>query len=119
MRNKRHWAVLLMGSIALLAGCVREATHQELTDLSLQYQANTLPTVVYYTGSDDAFDYFYLNVPFGQNDACKVPFLETGITNRIPRNSPRAQWRIYQSSPVRPVTNKVEFLPDGRIVVPF
>lgn len=80
-------------------GCIRETTNQELVDLSLKAQMNTIATTLFYTGSDDTYDYFYLDIPFGRNDACKVPRSETTVTNKMPVTRDRRQWRIFSALP--------------------
>lgn len=71
-----------------------------------QYDMNTIPTVVQYIGSDDSYDYFYIDVPLGRNRACKVRKTETLVDKRRPVTRDRSQWSLYhfiQGSLTNPV----------------
>lgn len=111
----------LVASIVIVAaGCVRDTTKQELVDISLKAQMNTIATTIFYTGSDADYDYFYLDIPLGQNDACKVPRSENSVTNRMPPTRERAAWTVFSAVPIFPMTNAV-MIQDGTntlIVVP-
>lgn len=108
-------------SIAIgTTGCVRETTKQELVDISRQAQMNTIATTVFYTGSDADYDYFYLDIPLGRNDACKVPRAENSVTNRMDVTRKRKSWRVFAPFPMISLTNTI-ILQDGTntvIVVP-
>lgn len=110
----------LAASIALgTAGCVRVTTKQELVDVSWQAQMNTIATTIFYTGSDAAYDYFYLDKPLGRNGTCKVPRSEGAVTNRMALTRQRDSWMPFAPSLVTPLTNAIA-IPDGtttRIVV--
>ena len=79
----------------LLCGCVRETTTQELDDLVTRYQMNTVATAVYYAGSDDDFDYFYLDVPLGKNEAVKVQRGKPDLSRRFPATRDKEKWELY------------------------
>lgn len=95
---------ILLGMI-LLTGCVREATNEELMRLAVQARMNTIATTVLYTGSDDTYDYFYLDKPLERDDACKVQRGRTHVVDRIPATRDRSKWRIYPSQQMVIFTN--------------
>ncbi len=65
----------------------------------MKAQMNTIATAIFYTGSDNSYDYFYLDVPLGRNDACKVPRSQTLVTNRMAITRDRQKWRYYWALP--------------------
>ena len=93
MKYKLHILVPLYA--LLLCGCIRETTPQELINLVAKYQMNTLAATAYYTGSDETYDYFYIDVPLGKNEAVKVLRPETSLTNRFPATREKDKWEIY------------------------
>ena len=92
---KHNLSIIAALSTLFLCGCVRETTQQELTDLVAQYQMNTVATTVYYAGSDDTYDYFYLDVPLGKNEALKVLRENTNLSRRFPATQEKEKWEIY------------------------
>ncbi|MDD5678791.1 MAG: hypothetical protein PHW60_12515 [Kiritimatiellae bacterium] len=111
---------LAVAVVIAVAGCVRETTRQELADISRQAQMNTIATTIFYTGSDTDYDYFYLDIPLGRNDACKVPKSENSVTNRMDVTRKRDSWRVFAPFPMIPLTNAIT-IQDGTntlIVVP-
>ncbi len=113
--------VCIAVSIAIgTTGCVRETTKQELMGISQQAQINTIATTIFYTGSDADYDYFYLDIPLGRNDACRVPRSENSVTNRMAVTRQRHSWRIFAPFPMISLTNAIT-IQDGTntlIVVP-
>ena len=113
--------VCIAVSIAIgTTGCVRETTKQELVDISWQAQMNTIATTIFYTGSDVDYDYFYLDIPLGRNDACKVPRSENSVKNRMAVTRKRDSWRVFAPSSMISLTNAIA-IQDGTntlIIVP-
>ena len=73
---------------------------------------NTVATAVYYAGSDDTYDYFYLDVPLGKNEAVKVPRGQTDISRRFPATREKYQWELYHPLISQiPANAKVEVIP--------
>lgn len=97
MRKKRHvQGVLALMCAVSLCGCnVPVATHQELLDVVAQYQVNTITAIVYYTGSDQDYDYFYIDIPFEKDRVCKVKRTETDMQSRRPISKDRQRWTVY------------------------
>ena len=100
---------LALAMVIVAAGCVREATRQEVLDIARQAQMNTVATTVYYTGSDADYDYFYLEIPLGRNDACKVPRAENTVTNRMRVTAKRETWTLLAPFAMTPSTNALAF----------
>lgn len=78
-----------------LVGCIPEKPHSEVMGFVLEYKLNTIPTVVFYTGSDEDYDYFYIDVPLRPNHACKVKRTETLLEHRTPVTKDKSTWSIY------------------------
>jgi len=76
-------------------------------DISQRAQMNTIATTVFYTGSDAAYDYFYLDIPLGRNDACKVPRSENSVTNRMAVTRKRASWMVFAPFSMTSLTNVI------------
>ena len=51
--------------------------------------------MVYYTGSDDAYDYFHLDVLADFDKSVKVPQTETQVFNRFPVTTREEAWVVY------------------------
>jgi hypothetical protein len=108
---------ILMVCVILVTGCVRETTRKELTDLAIRYQMNTIPTVVYYIGSDKTDDYFYLDVPLARNETVKVNQSEGMVTSRFPLTRTREEWEIYRPYPFGSTTNGITNIPEGANII--
>jgi hypothetical protein len=120
MKAQPTMLILAAAVIVGTVGCVRESTRKELVDISLQAQLNTIATTIYYTGSDADYDYFYLNIPLGRNDACKVPRSENSVTNRMAVTRKHDSWRVFAPFAVISLTNAIT-IQDGTntlIIVP-
>ena len=98
--------VFLLIALAVAVGCVREASHQELTELIARYEMNTVVTTVYYSGSDETFDYFYLDVPLGRNKSIKVRSDDVMMKRRFPMTRDREQWALYRPNITNAPSNR-------------
>jgi hypothetical protein len=102
--NRIRIATAFLAASAL-TGCIREASNDELMRLAIQARMNTIATTVFYTGSDDTYDYFYLDKPMERDDACKVLRETTHVMDRIPVTRNKDKWRVYPSQQMVIFTN--------------
>ncbi len=107
---------VIIATSLCLSGCVPEEQHAELMKCVAQYNMNTIPTVVHYTGSDETHDYFYIDVPFGRNRACKVKKPDTLVVKRSPGPRGKSRGRLYNPILGAGITNLV-MLKEGTNIV--
>lgn len=88
-------------------GCVKTISHRQLLEIPRGTEVNTLPTIIWYMGSKNGFDYF--NVGIGKGDSSLSPLNEeykvesenTGVTNRFKLTNDKSKWKVYRS-PLKP-----------------
>ena len=113
---KYYWPTTIVLSTVFLYGCVRETTPQEFADLIFRGQMNTVATTVYYSGSDDNYDYFYLDVPLGKDDAVKILRGKADLSRRFPATRDKDQWKQYRPAIKQvPANARVEIIPGTAI----
>lgn len=87
--------------LVLLCGCTRT-----LTRAGLEAKVTSTDTPIYYTGSDDLFDYFAIR-DGRQNEIrlYSVPQQENAVASRFLATPDRAKWQLYED-PAIAVTNR-------------
>jgi hypothetical protein len=75
-----------------VGGCSHQPAHmQDLKDRILQSYTTSNPDRLYYIGSDDSFDYFYLQ---NESQRYKVPQGESSQIAKMTLTEDRALWQV-------------------------
>jgi uncharacterized protein YceK len=90
---KKILTILLLA--VLTSGCVKETTHEKMTERVKLSSMNTFMIGVQYVGSDNTHDYFYLDIPFGKNEICKIIQKETLVKERFELTKDSTKWVTY------------------------
>jgi hypothetical protein len=91
--SRRGVAVITLWIAAVgIGGCSNQPAHmQDLKDRVLQSYTTSNPDRLYYIGSDDTFDYFYLQ---NESQRYKVPKSESTQIAKMTRTDDRALWQV-------------------------
>ena len=81
-------AILLGG----ICGCATQTTHEDLAKRIIATQGNSFPSVLYYVGSSDEYDFFVESNYIFEDTKYRVSLGVIPLRHRLPVQSDRRKW---------------------------